>query len=76
MNSFFYGNTFGRYNMLLPAVAARGEPFIELAECSFTEEEAMKSNTARVVLGNLVRETGSAYTFEVSLFGGMRNVRQ
>lgn len=73
MNSFFYGNSFGKHNMLLPCVAARMEPFIDFADCTFSDDEEDKANTARVVLGNMIKETGSAYTFEISLFGGIRN---
>lgn len=62
--------------MLFPCVAARGEPFITLSDCSFSEEDGDRAGTARVVLGGMIRETGAAYTYEVSLFGGTRNVRK
>ncbi len=60
--------------MFFPYVASKIEDFIDFGESSFNDEEYEKSNTARVVLGNLIRETGAAYTYEVSLFGGVRNV--
>jgi hypothetical protein len=55
MNSFFYGNTFGKYNMLFPFIASKLEPMIDFGSCSFTDEEREKSNTARVVLGNMIK---------------------
>ena len=74
MNSFFYGNTFGRHNFIFPYFASKIEPMIDLSSCSFTDDDKEKSKTARVILGNMIRETGSAYTYEVSLFGHTKGV--
>jgi hypothetical protein len=63
MNSFFYANSFGKHNMILPAVTARTTSYVDLSECSLAEEETERASTARVALGGMIRETGSAYTF-------------
>ncbi len=60
--------------MFFPYVASKIDEYIDFGESNFNDEEYDKSNTARVVLGNMIRDTGSAYTFEVSLFGGVKNV--
>ena len=74
MNSFFYGNTFGRHNMIFPLVISKIQPMVDLSSCCFSDEDKDKSKTARVILGNMIRETGSAYTYEISLFGYTKNV--
>jgi len=63
MNSFFYGNTFGKSNMIFPYVASKMDSFIDYSSCRFNDEEQEKSKTARVILGNLIKQTGSAYTY-------------
>lgn len=73
MNSFFYGNTFGKNNMALPYVVSKLCPLVHLPSCSFSNQ-TFKSNTARVVLGKLVQQIGVSYTFEISLFGFNKNV--
>jgi hypothetical protein len=75
MNSFFYGNTFGKNNMALPYVISKLCPLVHLPSCSFSNKAA-KANTARVVLGKLIQEVGVTYTFEISLFGSIKNVRK
>lgn len=62
LNSFFYGNTFGKNNMAFPYIAAKSNPFLDLNSCSFSDQKD-KNKTARVVLGNLIKDTGSAYTY-------------
>jgi hypothetical protein len=49
--------------MILPAVTARTTSYLDLSECSLAEEETERASTARVALGGMIRETGSAYTF-------------
>jgi hypothetical protein len=49
--------------MIFPLVAGRMDPVIDIGSCSFSDEDKDKSKTARVILGNLVRETGSVYTY-------------
>ena len=60
--------------MAFPLVASKIHPFIDIASCTVSTHNTEKANTARVVLGNLTRETGATYTFEISLFAGIRNV--
>ena len=63
MNSFFYGYTYGKYNMIFPFVASKMDPYIDFGSCRFTEEDGEKAKTARSVLGQMVRQTGSVYTY-------------
>ena len=63
LNSFFYGNTYGKNNMIFPFVASKIDPFIDFGSCRFNEESGDKIRTARAVLGQLIRQTGSVYTY-------------
>ena len=76
MNSFFYGNTFGKNNLIYPYVVSKIEPFVDFSNCNFTDDIHEKSKTARVILGHLIKDTGSVYTYEVSLYGYIKNVKK
>ena len=60
--------------MAFPYIASKMNPFIDLCSCTFSDPSNDKAKTARVILGNLIKDTGTVYTFEVSLFGGNKNV--
>lgn len=62
--------------MLFPYIASKFSSFIDFESCSFNDEDSEKQKTARVVLGNMIRNTGAVLTFEISLYGGVRNVLQ
>lgn len=49
--------------MLFPYVASKMDEFIGFSDCTFAEEDEEKANTARVILGRLIKDTGSAYTY-------------
>ena len=70
MNSFFYGNPFGNNPYVFPYVAAKTNSFIAFHDCTFSIERKEKAKTARSVLGNLIKDTGNVYTYEMSFFGG------
>ena len=74
MGSFFYGNNFGTNPMLYPFIASKANSNIVFDDCRFSTEKRSKASTARVVLGNLIKETGNVYTYEVSFFGNYKNV--
>lgn len=74
MGSFFYGNNIGKNPMLFPYVASKANTNIIFDDCKFSTEKAAKASTARVVLGNLIKETGNVYTYEVSFYGNYKNV--
>jgi hypothetical protein len=77
MGSFFYGNNFGNNHMLFPYIASKGNRNILFEKSRFSHEtEAdLKGSTARVVLGNMLRESGGyVYTYEVSFFGNYKEV--
>lgn len=74
MNSFFYGNTFGKNPMLFPYIASKSCPYVSFDDSKFSSDKASKATTARVVLGNMIKETGNVYTYEVTFFGSYKNV--
>jgi len=37
MNSFFYGNTFGKYNMIFPYFTSKIQPMVNLSSCCFSD---------------------------------------
>ena len=74
MGSFFYGNNFGKNSMLFPFIASKANTNILFEDSKFSTERAAKASTARVVLGNLIRETGNVYTYEVSFYGNYKQV--
>ena len=49
--------------MALPYIASKMNPFIDLLSCTFSDQDYDKAKTARVILGNLIKETGTVYTF-------------
>ena len=55
MNTFFYANSFGKNNLLFPAVAARTLSYLDLADCSLADDALDRAATARVALGSLIR---------------------
>jgi hypothetical protein len=72
MGSFFYGNDYGANYMLFPYIAAKINRNVLFGKSKFTRETEgdAKFSTARVVLGNLIKDTGGhVYTYEVSFFG-------
>lgn len=60
--------------MLFPFIASKANTNILFEDCKFSTERAAKASTARVVLGNLIRETGNVYTYEVSFYGNYKQV--
>ncbi len=74
MNSFFYGNPFGPNPYVFPFAASKICPFITFGECTFNIEKKQKAKTARSVLGNMIKESGNVYTYEMSFYGGTKNV--
>lgn len=61
--------------MALPYIASKMNPFIDLLSCTFNNQDYDKAKTARVILGNLIKDTGTVFTFEISLFGGSKGVK-
>ena len=74
MGSFFYGNSFGKNNGLFPYITSKMNSNISLQDSSFKQENNEKMATARVVIGKMIKNTGSFYTFETSFFGGWKRV--
>ena len=77
MGSFFYGNDYGPNHMLFPYIASKMNRSIlfERSKFSHETENDAKFSTARVVLGNMVKDTGGyVYTYEVSFFGHFKEV--
>jgi len=64
MNTFFYGNPFGKNTGLFAYVASKISPHIRIENSTFHKEKAVsaKSTTARIILGNLIKDSGSFYT--------------
>lgn len=78
MGSFFYGNNFGNNFMLFPYIASKGNRNILFEKSRFSHESEtdLKGSTARVVLGNMLHDSGGyVYTYEVSFFGNYKEVR-
>ena len=77
MGSFFYGNDYGNNYMLFPYIASKSNRNILFEDSKFTHESESdaKFSTARVVLGNLIKESGgNVYTYEVSFYGHYKEV--
>ena len=77
MGSFFYGNDYGQNHMLFPYIASKMNRSIlfEKSKFSHETENDAKFSTARVVLGNIVKDAGGyVYTYEVSFFGYFKEV--
>ena len=77
MGSFFYGNNYGTNFMLFPFIASKANKNILFEQSRFSHETEMdvKGSTARVVLGNLLKDTGGyVYTYEVSFYGNYKEV--
>lgn len=74
MGSFFYGNPYGKNTGLFAYVAAKMSPCVSFGDSTFHKEKAEKVTTARVVLGNIIKDTGCFYTYETSFFGSNLNV--
>jgi len=74
MGSFFYGNNFGTNFQMFPFIAAKCSKNILFEQSRFSNDTKAKASTARVVLGNMIRETGNVYTYEVSFFGNYKDV--
>ena len=74
MGSFFYGNPFGKNTGIFAFIASKQSPHISFENSTFRKEKNEKTTTARIVLGNLIKETGCFYTYETSFYGGMRGV--
>ena len=49
--------------MAFPYIASKMNQFIDLFRSSFKDPENDTLRTARVILGNLVKDTGAVYTF-------------
>lgn len=61
--------------MLFPYIASKGNHNILFDKSRFSHESEtdIKGSTARVVLGNMLRESGGyVYTYEVSFFGNYK----
>lgn len=74
MGSFFYGNPFGKYTGLYAYVASNSSPNISFEDSTFHKQRSEKVTTARIVLGNIIKDTGSFYTYETSFYGSIVNV--
>ena len=74
MGSFFYGNPFGRNSGIFAFLASKQNSNISFDDSTFRKETTEKVTAARVVLGNLIKETGSFYTYEASFYGNWKNV--
>lgn len=77
MGSFFYGNNYGTNFMLFPFIASKANKNILFEQSRFSHETELdvKGSTARVVLGNLLKDTGGyVYTYEVSFYGNYKEV--
>jgi hypothetical protein len=74
MGSFFYGNNFGSNYQMFPFIAAKCSKNILFDKSRFSNDTKAKASTARVVLGNMIRDTGNVYTYEVSFFGNYKEV--
>ena len=75
MGSFFYGNPYGKNTGLYAYVASKMSPSISFGDSTFRKEKSEKITTARVVLGNIIKDSGCFYTYETSFFGTAINVR-
>lgn len=49
--------------MAFPYIASKMNSFIDLCSCTFSDPSNDKAKTARVILGNLIKDTGAVYTF-------------
>lgn len=59
---------------MFPFIAAKTSKNILFDKSRFSNDTKAKASTARVVLGNMIRETGNVYTYEVSFFGNYKEV--
>ena len=75
MGSFFYGNPFGKNTGIFAYIASKQNPNISFEDSTFQKEKSEKTTAARIVLGNLIKETGCFYTYETSFYGGWKGVR-
>lgn len=69
MGSFFYGNPFGKNTGLYAYIASKLSSKISFEDSTFSKEKSDKLTTARIVLGNLIKDSGCFYTYETSFFG-------
>lgn len=74
MGSFFYGNPFGKYTGLFAYVASNMTPSISLEDSTFHKQKSEKITTARIILGNQIKDTGCFYTYQISFYGSVINV--
>ena len=74
MGSFFYGNPFGKNTGLFAYIASKTSSNISFENSTFHKEKTDKISTARVVLGNIIKDSGCFYTYETSFFGSNLNV--
>lgn len=74
MNSFFYGNPFSKNYMVFPYLASKMNSCISFDDSTFAVAKADKASTARVVLGNLLKDVANVYTYEASFYGTIKNV--
>ncbi len=74
MASFFYGNPFGKNTGIFAYIASKQNSNISFEDSTFQKEKSEKTTAARIVLGNLIRETGCFYTYETSFYGGWKGV--
>lgn len=74
MGSFFYGNPFGKNTGLYAYIASNMSTMISYENSTFNKEKSEKVTTARVVLGNLIKDTGCFYTYETSFYGATVHV--
>lgn len=74
MGSFFYGNPFGKNTCLYAFVASNMSPNISFEDSTFCKERSEKITSARIILGNLIKDSGCFYTYETSFYGSQVNV--
>lgn len=63
--------------MLFPFIASKANKNILFEQSRFSHEteQDVKGSTARVVLGNMLKDTGGyVYTYEVSFYGNYKEV--
>ena len=75
MGSFFYGNPFGKNTGIFAYIASKQNSNISFEDSTFQREKSEKTTAARIVLGNIIKETGCFYTYETSFYGGWKGVR-
>lgn len=63
MGSFFYGNPFGKNTCLYALVASNQSTNISFENSTFNKQRSEKVTTARIILGNIIKDTGCFYTY-------------